>query len=229
MNEGLPLRGRTAVRWAFLLVLNGCASVSILQSAETVGRGRWEVAAEVSSQAQVGTDSLSLYPMGGIAGRYGVTDAFDVGARIGPSGTELNAKVMLTPRTGGAIVSIAPLVAGTFWIPGGVRLGTAQAAIPVLIGIPLSPRLELILAPRVHDSLFFLEAGQAGATVNTFFAGLAVGVAVQLGRFKIIPDVGFLAPLATTTWRYDLPSGTVWGQSRWTAQASVAVILGRAK
>ena len=62
--------------------------------------------------------------------------------------------------------------------------------------------------------------------MNTFSLGGAVGVAVKVKRFQFIPDLGFLAPLATTTWRSDLPSGTVWGQGRWTFQANVTITLG---
>ncbi len=208
-----------------MLLLTGCASVGVFQQPETLGKGRWQVSAELSSQAQAGLDSLTLFPMVGVTGRYGVTEHFDLGVKIGPSGLETQAKVMLTPREG-IVVSLAPLIGGTFSMPSGLIFGTGQVALPVLIGVPLSKRVQLIFAPRVHDGLLVLSAGQAGGTVNTFSLGGAVGVAVKLERFQIIPDVGFLAPLATTTWRSDLPTGTVWGQGRWTFQANVTVTFG---
>lgn len=207
------------------MLASGCASVGVFQSADTLGRGRWELAAEVSSQAQASTDSLSLYPAVGVAARVGVSEAVDVGARLGPSGFEGLVKVMLTPR-GGTVVSLAPTVGGTFSAPSGLILGTAQAALPVLIGVPLSPRVQLVFAPRLHDSLFVLSAGQAGGTVNTFSLGAAVGLVVRLRRFKLIPDVGFLAPIATTTWRSDLPTGTAWVQGRWTFQLNLTFTVG---
>ncbi|MDP3153208.1 MAG: hypothetical protein Q8N23_11090 [Archangium sp.] len=211
------------VLWA--LAVTGCASVGVFQQPETLGKGHWQAAAELSSQAQASTDSLSLYPAFGVAFRYGLTETIDVGAKIGPSGLEAQGKFMLTPREG-VVISLAPLLGGTFNMPSGLLFGTAQAALPVLIGVPLSKRVQLVFAPRLHDGLIVLSAGQAGGTVNTFSLGGAVGVAVKVKRFQFIPDVGFLAPIATTTWRSDLPSGTVWGQGRWTFQANVTVTLG---
>lgn len=209
-------------------VLAGCANVGVLESADTLGKGRWEVGAEVGSQAQVGFDSLQLYGVAGVSGRYGVTDRLDVGARLGPSGGELNTKVMLTPRER-VVVSVAPFLAGTGSAPSGLLFVFANAGVPVLIGVRLSETVQLVIAPRVHDSLSVLVAGSAGATVNTFFLGLALGVALRLKTFKLIPSVGALAPVATTTWRSDVPSGTVWGDGRWTMQASVAFTFGSAR
>ena len=203
--------------------LTSCASVGVFQQAETLGKGRWQLAAELSSQAQASEDSLSLYPAAGVAFRYGLTDAFDIGAKIGPSGLEAQAKVML--KQDGVIVSLAPLIGGTFSMPNGLIFGTAQAALPVLIGINLSERVQLIFAPRLHDGLVVLSAGQAGGTVNTFSLGGAAGVSVKVKRFQFIPDVGFLAPVATTTWRSDLPPGTAWVQGRWTFQVNFTVTM----
>lgn len=216
------------MRWLALALClgSGCASVGVFQSAQTLGRKNWEVAAELSSQALTSGDSLSLYPVGGLSFRYGVHERVDVGLRAGPGGLELMSKVMLTGRQG-VVVSLAPSVAGTFNVPGGLFLGFAQFSLPVLIGVPLGERVELVFAPKLHDSLFTLSAGEAGGTVNQFLAGAAVGVVVRVKRFKIIPDVGFLAPLATTTWRSDLPTGTAWGQGRWQLQANLTFTLGK--
>lgn len=211
-----------------VLALSGCATVGVFQAPQTLGKGRWQVAAELGSQAQAATDAIALYPVFGVTGRYGVSETVDVGARLGPSGLELQGKVMLTPRTG-TVVSLAPSVGGTFAVPSGLVLGSAQAAIPVLIGVPLGPRAQLIFAPRVHDTLLVLFAGQAGATVNTVSLGGAIGVAIPIKRLQLIPDVGFLAPIATTTWRSDLPPGTAWVQGRWTFQANLTVTFGSAR
>lgn len=214
----------------WLSCMCSCASVGVFQSAETLGRKNWEVAVEVSSQAQAGLDSLSLYPVAAVAFRYGLTERLDVGARIGGAGIELATKVMLTERAANAtIVSVAPSIGGTFNVPSGVVLGSMQLSLPVLIGVPLSERLQLVLAPKLHDSLFSLSAGQAGGTINTVFAGGAVGVRIQLGRFKFIPGVGFLSPIATTSWRSDIPPGTAWFQGRWVFELSAAFSMGKAR
>jgi len=222
------------VAWLSLLLMvfgSGCASVGLFQSPETLGRKNWELAAELTSQAQANLappDALSVYPMGAVAFRYGLVDRVDLGVKYGPGGFELGTKVMLTGREG-VVVSIAPSVAGTLWVPSGLLVGTAQVSVPVFIGVPLSQRVQLVFAPRVHDSVYGLNAGQAGGTLNMLMLGGAVGVVVRLGRFKIIPDVGVLGPpLATTTWRSDLPTGTVWGQGKWTFQFNVTLTLGKA-
>jgi len=232
MNRGLVRAHQSAVRWLAWcsLALTGCASVGVFQSADTLGKKNWEVAVELSSQAQSSLDSLSLYPMSALTFRYGVHDRIDVGARVGPAGIELAGKVMLTERTRrGVIVSLAPSVGGTFSVPSGIALGTGQASLPVLIGVPVSDAVQLVFAPKVHDSLFALNAGQAGGTVNQLFAGGAFGVVVEIKRFKVIPDVGFLAPIATTTWRSDLPAGTAWFQGRWTFQVNLTLSFGRSR
>lgn len=210
------------------LALSTCASVGVFQSPETLGKGRWEVSAELSAQAQAHLDSLALYPTFALSGRYGLGDSVDLGARIGPSGLEAQTKVMLTSR-GGTVVSLAPSIGGAFSWPQGLFLSTAQATLPVLIGLPLNQQLQLVFAPRLHDSLFILSAGQSGATVNTLWVGGAIGVVMLSGRVKLIPDIGFLAPLATTTWRSDLPPGTAWTQGRWTFQGNLTFALGSSR
>lgn len=220
------------MRWLALcsLVSTGCASVGVFQSADTLGRKNWEVGVELSSQAQSSFDSLSLYPLSALTFRYGVHDRVDVGARVGPAGVELASKVMLTPRSSsGVIVSLAPSVGGTFSIPSGIAIGTGQASLPVLIGVPLSEKVQLVFAPKVHDSLFAMNAGQAGGTVNQVFLGGAFGVVLHLKRFKVIPDIGFLAPIATTTWRSDLPAGTAWFHGRWIFQFNLSLSIGRSR
>ncbi len=217
------------MRWLLLFSLCGCASVGVLQSPETLGRKNWEVGVELTAQGQVRKDAASVYPLGGISFRYGVADNVDLGARIGPGGLELDSKFMLTPRDSRVIVSLAPSLAGTFWVPSGIAIGTAQASLPMLIGVRLGPRVQLVIAPRLHDSVMFMSAGQAGGTVNTVLAGTALGFVIKVWRLKIIPDVGFLAPIATTTWRSDLRPGTAWGEGRWTVQGNLSFALGNSK
>lgn len=231
MNVQRGCRHYGSVRAAALILFmcSGCASVGVFQSAQTLGRKNWELGVELSSQAQTSFDSLSLYPLSAVQFRYGVAEAVDVGIRVGPAGLEATSKFMFTQRGAPVHVSLAPSVGGTFWVPSGIALGTGQASLPLLIGVDVSERAELIFAPKVHDSLFAMSAGQAGGTVNQLFLGAAVGVALKFGRFKVIPDFGFLAPVATTTWRSDLPPGTAWFYGRWTFQANVSVSLGRAR
>ena len=211
---------------SLVVLLSGCASVGVFQQAETLGRKQWELGVELSSQAQTSFDSLSLYPLSAVVFRYGLAEAVDVGVRVGPAGVEATSKFMFTPRAGQVHVSLAPSVGGTFSVPSGIAIGTGQASVPLLIGVDVGERAQLIFAPKVHDSLFAMSAGQAGGTVNLVFLGAAVGVALKFGRFKVIPDLGFLAPVATTTWRSDLPPGTRWFYGRWTFQANVSVSLG---
>src|SRR5581483_1166003 len=109
--HGAPLYAcRVRHHWALFVVLTGCASVGALQPAQTLGKNNVQVGLEVSEQALVSKDVLTVYPMLGVSARYGLFDRLDVGIRFGPSAFEAQVKAQLTPREPNrVIVSVAPL------------------------------------------------------------------------------------------------------------------------
>lgn len=213
-----------------LSCLGGCASVTSLQTAHTVGKGRWQLGVELSEQAMIGRDSVTAYPMSGIAGRYGITDRIDVGAKVGPSGIELLGKFQLTPPPPNTVVSIAPHAAIYAWDPGGLELRSYNVGLPVLVGINLPHEHQLILGPKVHNMFFSVAAGSARGFVDTTSLGGTVGVAWKMPTTKtsvrIVTELGALYPLLVYADRYDGVGGVAWSGTKWTLQANVGFLLG---
>jgi hypothetical protein len=181
-----------------------------------------EAALEGSLQAMVGKDALSTLPMSGVRGRFGLAERVDLSVRVGPSGLEVQPKFMLTSRDG-VVVSLAPSVGGTFFAPNNLFSGAVHAALPLYVGVPLPRGNQLVVVPRLHDALTTLSAGQVGGTVNVLSVGAAVGVSFAAGPLELLPDVGVLVPVTTTTWRSDLPTGTALGSARITLQSNLTV------
>jgi hypothetical protein len=209
-----------------LLLGCGCANVAALQRPNTCGAGNGELAVEVAQQALFNKDSFTSYPMVGLAGRYGVTDSFDMGGRIGPSGFELQAKVMLDSPQSRYPISLAPSAGMSVVDTGGVALRFYTFAIPLLIGIPLPRGHQIVIAPRVADSISYISAGTAGGLINVFSGGGSVGVAFHVWRLWLLPEIGLQAPVTSTAIRSDVSGGTALGGARATAQGSLAVIWG---
>ncbi len=210
----------------WLLLGCGCANVAALQRPNTCGAGNGELALELADQVQFNQDTFTSYPMVGLAGRYGVTDRLDVGGRIGPSGFELQAKVMLDEPQSRFPVSLAPSAGISVLDTGGVALRFYNFALPLLIGIPLPRGHQVVLAPRLADSISYISAGSAGGLINTLSAGGSVGVAFHVWRLWLLPEVGVQGPVATTAIRSDVSGGTAVGGARATAQGSFTVIWG---
>jgi hypothetical protein len=200
--------------------------VSALQRPNTCGQGNGELALELSEQTLFNKDSFTAFPTVGIAGRYGVTDRFDMGGRIGPSGFELQAKVMLDHPQSAYPVSLAPSAGLTVLDTGGVALRFYTFALPLLIGVPLPKGHQLIFAPRLADQLSDISAGTAGGLINVLSAGGSIGVAFHVWHLWLLPELGIQAPVLSTAIRTDVSGGSTFGGARATAQGSFTVIWG---
>ncbi len=219
-----------AVRHVLLaLLLTGCSTVSTVQTAHTLGKGRTQVALETGEQALVTRDTLRAYPVAGIAVRHGVSERVDLGVRVGPSGVEALVKVQLTPPPPGVVVSLAPQLGAYAWDPGGVEIRAYNVALPVLIGFPLPHEHQLVLGPRVHGHSFALSAGSANGFVDVLSAGGTVGVAWKMPSaraVRIVTEIGALRPLLTWAERSDGIGGVSFRADRWTLQANLAFLIG---
>jgi hypothetical protein len=214
---------------AVFILLTGCASVGALQPAQTLGKNNIQVGLEVSEQALVSKDVLTVYPMMGVSARYGLLDRLDVGIRFGPSAFEAQVKVQLTPREPNRlIVSVAPLATLDWADNEGVALRFYNFAIPVLIGIPFGEGHQVIMAPLVNDLSYFVGAGCVVGFINNIGLGLSAGVALHLWKVWFIPEVGVLQPMFITAQRVDLPelSGAQFRLSKTTVQANISVLWG---
>lgn len=218
-------RYAVGVRALLLISLAGCTSVGAFQRAETLPLGAMEAAVESHLQLSVGRDSFSTLPMWGVRGRFGLSSFADVTVRFGPAGLEAQPKFMLTTRDAPVVVSLAPSLGGTMLVPNNLFGAGLHLSLPLYVGVALRGGHQVLLVPRVHDALTVVSAGQVGGTVNVLSAGGAVGVAISAGPVDLVPDIGFLVPIATTTWRSDFPAGTALGSARITLQTNFSIAL----
>ena len=138
--------------------LTGCATAGTFQTASTVGEDNFQFAVEPSIVGTSEVDNTRV-PMASISGRYGLSDTAEIGGRLGPGGFELLSKFQLTePGADGVIVSVAPSVGGVAGAIGGDGIGVMNIGVPLLIGIPSGKRNELVLGPKVVDSIDSSEA-----------------------------------------------------------------------
>lgn len=202
--------------------LSGCSSVGAFQRAETLPPRAMEAAVETSLGITAGRDVFTTVPMSGVRGRFGLGERTDVTVRLGPMGLELQPKFMLTPRGSKVIVSLAPSLGGTFVAPNNLFGGALHGSLPAYVGLQLANGHQLLLVPRLHDAITTFSAGNLGGTVNVFSVGGAIGLALALGPVDVVPDLGVLVPVTTTTWRSDLPTGTALGSAKISFQTNLS-------
>lgn len=222
---------RLAFAGALVLALgaSACSSVSTLQTAHSLGKGKTQLALETGEQALVTRDTLRAYPVSGIAVRHGVSERVDLGARLGPSGLEAMVKVQLTRPPPDVVVSLAPQLAAYAWNTSDVAIRAYNAALPVLVGIPLPHEHQLVLAPRVHLASFSLGAGSAHGFLDTLAVGGTVGIAWKMPSSKairIVTELGVMRPVLLWADRSDGVGGLATLPERWTLQANLGFLLG---
>lgn len=191
---------------AFLFASIGCAGT--MQTARTNGDGNFQFGVEpgvihyTSAGATEGRAITLTRPSFNLAGRYGVTDSIDIGARIGTILYEIQAKFMLTdPSDQQAIaLSLAPSVS----VLGGSLDGHsdtfyAGAKIPLLIGIPIGSS-ELTLTPRLSPLVLTEAVNGNSNTTFILSGGGSVGFAARVGnKFWIVPEVSVDIPFLGAT------------------------------
>jgi hypothetical protein len=180
-----------------LALLLGCAP-TLTQTALTNGKGRLQVAPELGVAVIGFGEGQSVLPGAGISARYGITDRFDLGLRLGVGLTELQTKILLlepADRATGLAVALAPTLGLSFADAAGFGPLYARLSVPVLLDIPVS-RHRLVLGARVAQVIAPAEAGGLNQGFE-LSAGLSVGFAFALGSVvQLIPEVGLDAPIA---------------------------------
>ncbi|MBX7100634.1 MAG: hypothetical protein K1X89_23175 [Myxococcaceae bacterium] len=205
----------------------GCASISSVQSADTLGAGNFQIGLEPGLQLEsplgVTTTgaSVGVYPHGDVAFRYGFTEGIDLGIRAGSSIVELQSKFLFTTPGDGLKVSLAPST--SFFVS--TELGGAPGLslnLPVLIGIPLSRHLELELGPRLQNTVVFAQ----GLTGYQLGVGTSAGLQVRLHRyFAILPELSFSVP-ALLFAASDTGSAALGGTGIFQFQFKLGVLIG---
>lgn len=174
-----------------MVVATSCASISSVQTADTLGARNWQVAVESGLQ-RVASPYLPVYPHFDASFRYGLTRKADLGVRFGYSGLELQGKFLLTrPENAVLAISLAPSTGGAT-VPGtGPIVVIFNTALPVLVGLKHAKTNELVLGARLQG-----RVAVAPAQAAVLEAGVSVGYSLRIGeRFGIFPEVAATIPL----------------------------------
>lgn len=198
------MRARIVVLLAALSA--GCASLSNVQTADTLGRGGVQVGIEpgvlgaTTSSSNVGSNAY--IPHVDVSARFGVSPGVDVGFRAGLSFLELQGKFLFTrPGARPLVVSFAPTIGGLV-LPANFLSDNPQGfallniGLPVLIGYKFKGGSELILGPRLQN-LVVLASAQGSATQGYGLGvGASVGFALRFGdHFALLPEAAVVAPV----------------------------------
>lgn len=207
-----------------LISLAGCASITSGQRAETLGKGRYELAVETSYRAAIEPDTVVGFPLFAVGGRLGATDRIDVGARISSAGAGASSRIAL--RRGRTLsLAVAPSIDLVHARDQGIGFDTVESALPLLASYRLSDGLELLASPRLHSSMLRVQWNEA-STIHTLGVGTGIGAAFRVERAWIIPELGLLYPFLITGHPADEMGGTTTKLDRVIAQLSIAVVLG---
>src|SRR3954468_20751028 len=128
--------------------LLACATVGTLQTPDTVGRGRTQIAVEPGLW-NAGVHGVGIpLPYMGVSARYGIVDSFDLGLRLGTGGTELMGKWQLV-RNPGCSFALSGSAGGYGFGVGDAKAGVLIAQLAPIAGIGIGPH-QIVLSPKVH-------------------------------------------------------------------------------
>ena len=193
------MKSRLAVAVSVCLasvVLAGCPSLSTLQTARTVPRGkvRHAVGLEAVGVSVRGAGSAAAgqveYGM-----RIGVSDNIDVGFKVYFLGLEGGAKFQLV--RGPFDLSIAPAGAYTSVSVGEDSFHFLYLHLPILMGVHLGQFAEMGFGPKLLYALAFgSTSGGDFASVDGVTAGVYWNLLFKIGGFMLLgPEINAYTPL----------------------------------
>lgn len=195
--SGCVLTPRAVAPLAWLLLSNGCASLSMKQAAEPLPAGRWEVSGALDAVAfrDIPQDTRAIAPQTEVALRRGLGAGLEAGAKLYLFGLELGGKWRFLRRDRWA-VAVAPAVAFS-------RLretaSTTNALnlfglVSLLIGYDLGPRSSINFGPRLLYGLYYPTTGGQEQGLSP---GVFVNYVRPLGeRWKVVPDLNIFRTAA---------------------------------
>jgi hypothetical protein len=197
--------------------LTGCPSFATLHTARAIDPGQLQLteATEVLGMtAPANTGLGGVRPSVILAGRYGVSDGFDVGFRIEPvAGFSGDTTIQIVH---GKVMDLAlGPGAGYFQSPGPIAYGPRSievlandamytiwtTTLPVLVGFNFGPGHQVVVAPRA--TWYFVQPGNGGGQsrpggVETFLGG-SFGISFKTSHtLRIMPEIDVTAPVAWT-------------------------------
>lgn len=186
---------------AAALGVTGCASLSNVQTADTLGKGNVQVGIEPGLLGGAGAGGATFLPHVDASIRYGVAERVDIGLRAGSSFLELQSKFLVTtPGDPNIAVSIAPTVGGLVAVgassSGGGSAGLLNIGVPVLIGIKTSGGSEFIIGPRMQNIVIFGGGGGGSGSIYVMGLGGSLGFFWRIAdNFGLLPEVAAVYPL----------------------------------
>lgn len=198
MNQPVVVRGVVAALASLALSLSGCASISNVQTADTLGKGNIQAGIEPGVWGVASGSGTAIVPHVDAAVRYGVADSVDIGVRAGSSFLELQGKFLFT-RAGdpNIAVSLAPTLGGFIVAGGGAGGGVLNIGVPVLIGIKTSGGSEFVIGPRVQTLVILGASSSGSATAALFGVGGSLGFAWRISdNFGLMPEFAAVYPVA---------------------------------
>ena len=186
--------------WGLFLIIvlaisSGCAT-SAYQTARTNGAGNFQFGVEPGIVGVNGGGIGLFGPSFNIAGRYGVSDGVDIGARLGTMGYEIQTKFALNDHSqhDALAMALAPSFTAFGFGGGGAGFFLLAARIPFLIGIPVGDS-EFTLGPRISPTLVTGGAGGESAGGFGVSGGLSAGFAARVGdKFWVMPEAAIDVP-----------------------------------
>ncbi|MDP2316769.1 MAG: hypothetical protein Q8P41_27995 [Pseudomonadota bacterium] len=173
-----------------MLLGSGCATIGTVQTARPIERGSWQLGVE---QGVWQSESGSLVPSANVAARLGVTNRWDLGARVGTGGVGLSTKLTLTDPDRSLVLSLAPSIGGSSPTMIGGR--STHAQLPLLVGLGLGPH-ELTLTPKIQAWSLAEAPGPRRGRATIIGAGASVSTSVRIVRgIRLVPELSVVWPM----------------------------------
>lgn len=187
---------RSAALFA-LFTLTACPSLSTMQTPRTVPTGQLRVAVAAEAVSVPSSDDAFTAPQVELGFRYGLSDSWDIGAKLYFIGAEFGAKYQFL--RGPLDAALAPAVSFIAFSGGsGTTAQVFYLHVPLLFGLNLSDRVTLGFGPKFLYA--FINAGGTNRTASGAMLGGYLGLPIRLGRaFWIAPEINVYKPFDSGT------------------------------
>jgi hypothetical protein len=209
----MGIRASSCLVVAFGLLLAGCPTFSNLKTARALDEGEFQftVAPEIGVVSIPSANGVAgnAYPLPQLelAARYGVTDGFDIGAKVWIAGFELDTTISLL--RGGFDLALAPGV-GFFGISGSSSNSDGSNAsggfyeipvyLPLLAGVNFGWGHQFVFGVEAIPTFVLANASSDGTSASAssvqLFLGGTVGVSFRIASsFRIMPELNLYVPV----------------------------------
>ena len=214
------------------LSLTGCPSMTSITSARTLDSGQsiTYIAPEYS-RFTMGGEPL-VEPQVEIGGRYGITDNWEMGAKLWLPGIEINSKIAILrskDENSGFNLSFTPGVSYLGGVSGtatgdGYELHVLTLYGALHAGWNVGGGHEIVVSPKLANQTWTTE-DEEGTTANLLFLGGSLGFVWKITEgFRLLPEIAVGAPIVESVPGF----GTDVGIGATLLQAGVALVFGGA-